>query len=283
MFARIRKRFTCANVVMTIALVFAMGGGAYAASKYVITSTKQISPKVLKALQGKAGSTGANGANGSAGPAGEKGATGEKGTAGTNGTSGANGESVVSATLKPGAHCLEGGSEFKVGAAASTYVCNGVPGPKGQAGSPWTAGGTLPAGATETGTWGGNVYQDATDLTLSFPIPLATVLKSSEVHIIGGGEGEGEANESPAIKAGECKGKFTEPGAKEGDLCVFVETIGDNTSGDDTAGPIVDFFHEPAELGAGTMGAILVVKVEKADFGEPEYGANVFGTWAVTG
>ena len=47
MFSRIRKRLTYANVAMTMALVFAMSGGAYAAKKYVITSTKQIKPSVL--------------------------------------------------------------------------------------------------------------------------------------------------------------------------------------------------------------------------------------------
>ena len=54
MFSKIRKRFSYTNVVLTIALVFAMSGGAYAAKKYLITSTSQISPKVLKSLQGKA-------------------------------------------------------------------------------------------------------------------------------------------------------------------------------------------------------------------------------------
>lgn len=48
MFSRIRNRMIYANVAMTVALVFAMSGGAYAASRYMITSTKQISPKVLK-------------------------------------------------------------------------------------------------------------------------------------------------------------------------------------------------------------------------------------------
>lgn len=46
-FVRMRGRLTYANVVASLALVFAMSGGVYAASKYVITSTKQISPKVL--------------------------------------------------------------------------------------------------------------------------------------------------------------------------------------------------------------------------------------------
>src|SRR5580693_7891888 len=48
MFSRIRKRLSYTNIVMTLALFFAISGGAYAASKVLITSTKQISPKVLK-------------------------------------------------------------------------------------------------------------------------------------------------------------------------------------------------------------------------------------------
>jgi hypothetical protein len=39
-----------ADVSVSLALVFAMTGGAYAARKIIITSTKQISPKVLKKL-----------------------------------------------------------------------------------------------------------------------------------------------------------------------------------------------------------------------------------------
>jgi hypothetical protein len=39
MFSKIRKRLTYANVAMTLALVFAMTGGAYAAKHYLITST----------------------------------------------------------------------------------------------------------------------------------------------------------------------------------------------------------------------------------------------------
>jgi len=46
MFSAMRKRMRVSPTTMiaTLALVLAMTGGAYAASRYVITSTKQISP-----------------------------------------------------------------------------------------------------------------------------------------------------------------------------------------------------------------------------------------------
>lgn len=96
-----RRQFSYANVVATVALVFAMSGGALAASRYVIHSTKQISPKVLKKLRGKVGpkgakgttgATGATGATGTTGVAGTPGATGATGVAGTPGATGATGE-----------------------------------------------------------------------------------------------------------------------------------------------------------------------------------------------
>jgi hypothetical protein len=51
-FSRRRIRLSYANVVATLALVLAMSGGAIAATHYLITSTKQISPRVLKKLKG---------------------------------------------------------------------------------------------------------------------------------------------------------------------------------------------------------------------------------------
>jgi hypothetical protein len=82
--SRLRPRLTYANVAATLALVFAMGGSAVAATHYLITSTKQISPKVLKELKvaGKPGPAGSTGATG---------ATGAPGTQGSPGTSGVNG------------------------------------------------------------------------------------------------------------------------------------------------------------------------------------------------
>ena len=73
-----RRRLGYANVVSTLALVLAIGGGtAWAAHHYLITSTSQIKPSVLKKLHGANGKNGTNGNNGA------------NGTNGTNGTNGA--------------------------------------------------------------------------------------------------------------------------------------------------------------------------------------------------
>lgn len=67
-----RRHLNYANVVATFALVFAMTGGALAAHHYLINSTKQINPKVLKKLKGNAGATGPTGAQGKEGPPGKE-------------------------------------------------------------------------------------------------------------------------------------------------------------------------------------------------------------------
>jgi hypothetical protein len=83
-----RSRLSYANVVSTMALVFAMSGGAMAANHYLITSTKQISPKVLKAFKSRTRSTGAAGPQGPVGAAGKQGADGSPGVEGKPGTEG---------------------------------------------------------------------------------------------------------------------------------------------------------------------------------------------------
>jgi len=86
-----RRRFSYANVAATLALVFSMTGGAMAAAHYVINSTKQINPKVLKTLAGKAGAAGAAGTAGREGPKGERGPQGERGQQGLQGEKGETG------------------------------------------------------------------------------------------------------------------------------------------------------------------------------------------------
>jgi hypothetical protein len=78
----LRRHLSYANVVATLALVFAMSGGALAARHYLINSTKQISPKVLRKLEGHAGKPGAQGPAGQPGAPGPVGATGNDGARG---------------------------------------------------------------------------------------------------------------------------------------------------------------------------------------------------------
>jgi hypothetical protein len=88
-----RRRLTYANVAATMALVLAMGGGAYAAKRYLIDSTSQISPKVLKKLHG---ARGPRGETGPLGPVGPQGATGLEGRRGARGEQGLPGPSATS-------------------------------------------------------------------------------------------------------------------------------------------------------------------------------------------
>jgi hypothetical protein len=78
-----RRHLNYANVVATLALLFAMSGGALAAHHYLISSTKQIKPSVLKSLKGNTGKTGPAGPGG---PAGKEGTPGKEGPPGKDAT-----------------------------------------------------------------------------------------------------------------------------------------------------------------------------------------------------
>ena len=56
---KLSPKFTYANVAATLALVFSMTGGALAANHYLVNSSKQINPKVLRAAEGSKGPQGA--------------------------------------------------------------------------------------------------------------------------------------------------------------------------------------------------------------------------------
>jgi hypothetical protein len=210
MVSLIRKRVTFANVILTLALVFAMTGGAFAAGKYLITSTKQISPKVLKSLTGKPGKNGAPGAPGAQGPQGAPGAPGANGKDGAPGTGGATGESVAfkAVATSDSAKCGGlGGGEYTL-AGKATLICNGQTG--------FTE--SLPSEKTEKGDWviSGMPSSDpelggaAGETAFSFPIPLASA--PTEVDYI-------ELGQTPP--AG-CAGSITNPEAKPGHLCIFI-------------------------------------------------------------
>jgi hypothetical protein len=125
-----RKRMSYANIVATLALVLALGGGtAWAAHHYLIVSTKQIKPSVLKKLhgaKGARGASGANGLNGTNGAVGAVGATGPTGVAGANGAvagyfaqtsvttafTGGTGVSILTKNLPAGNYVLNGNETF---------------------------------------------------------------------------------------------------------------------------------------------------------------------------
>jgi hypothetical protein len=91
MLSSIRRHITYANLAATMALVFAMGGSAMAASHYLINSTRQIRPSVLRALRGRTGPTGPTGKTSATGKTGATGRTGATGYTGKTGANGANG------------------------------------------------------------------------------------------------------------------------------------------------------------------------------------------------
>ncbi len=214
MLKSLRTRVNTTTAIAVVALVFAMTGGAYAAGHYLITSTKQISPKVLKQLRGQAGSAGSAGLAGKEGPQGKEGALGKEGVpgkegkVGADGINGTNGEGVTATKVETSsANCKkQGGSEFTVGS-TTTFACNGQSG--------FTK--TLPKGETEKGTWGYSFNSDVIQMvSISFPIPLAAELDEKHVHYIAAEQ---------AVTA-ECPGSATEPEAAAGNLCVYEAGLG---------------------------------------------------------
>jgi hypothetical protein len=99
------------NFVAWLALFVALGGTSLASSRYLVNSTKQINPKVLKKLKGKGGPRGATGAAGAAGVPGAHGEPGPRGEVGPQGPGAttftatlaqAEGEGTIIATLANG-------------------------------------------------------------------------------------------------------------------------------------------------------------------------------------
>jgi|GEM_PF-1988530 len=111
--SRIRGHLSFANVVSLMALIFSMSGGALAAHHflhythhYTITSTSQISPKVLRKLKGETGEIG---------PAGPQGPTGEAGPKGSNGGRGEPAPSILaSGASESGVFAMRGAGGSKV-------------------------------------------------------------------------------------------------------------------------------------------------------------------------
>ncbi len=240
----IRRNLNPAMVVAAIALVFAMTGGAYAAKRYLITSTKQISPSVLKSLRsqaGPAGTNGTNGTNGTAGPQGVPGPQGPQGVKGEQGPQGVKGE-------------------------------QGPEGPKGEQGVKGDPGETgftktLPSGKTETGTWSmviGKAQaifgEKAVGVTsLSFNIPLEKAISKENIKVVG--FGESSTTECPSSSEEIEDGQPAK--ATPGFLCVYV----------------VEGLVEPVNpVMTNANGVVLFSEKEEPS----KEGFEAFGVWAVT-
>lgn len=280
MFSPLRNRFGIPGVISVIALVFAMLGGAYAASnsggsgKATASAKAKRGPRGPKGATGPAGPAGAAGAQGPAGSAGEKGADGAKGATGA---TGANGQSVTTTAIGPFGECGEQEGVKLTSASGNSKVCDGAEGPQGAAGSPWTAGGTLPAGSTETGDW---VLADQSPVVglpgfesnytvISFPVPLASGLEGEDTFYVGQSETVPAQCDNPAHAGAP---SAFNPEADPGELCVFTY---ENVFAIDNPNVVVISADGFVTEGTSVSGAFLSKSKTTSGF--------LAGSWAVTG
>lgn len=195
MFSMLRMRFGIPGAIAVCALVFALLGGAYAASDssggkaaaFAKSKRGQRGPRGVTGPAGPAGLAGSQGAAGTNGKDGVNGVNGQDGAAGTPGAPGVPGKSVLASGELPGANCENGGARFEVeGSGIKHYACNGkdgangATGATGATGAPWPVPGTLPSGATETGMY---LLSKGVSAAISFPIPLAAPIEEEPRHI----------------------------------------------------------------------------------------------------
>jgi hypothetical protein len=285
---RFHDRFGTAGVIVAvIALVAALGGTALAASGALSGKQKKEVEKIAKKFAGKPGAVGPAGPAGSAGGKGDTGAAGANGKDGTNGTNGSNGApgknvaltAITTAGLE--GNCVGvGGTKVEVegNAASKKFVCNG---------SPWTAGGTLPPGETETGVWGGAFAPLAQagalemQIPISFPIPLPgsgsafiftlEQMENEEFGKTGGLENEGCVVGTEGCVDTGCEGTVEHPTAPAGVLCVYTA----HEENEKLASPFFAFnFESGGFLPTGTL-IHFFIQGEPARF-------DMNGSWAVT-
>jgi hypothetical protein len=274
MLTRIYQRLGTAGFIISIvALVAALGGGAYAASGGLSSKQKKEVQKIAqteaKKFAGKQGAAGATGPQGAAGPKGdpgaaglnggpgEKGASGEKGDPGNQGLRGPAGPSpeVVELPADPSAaECKAGGAKILGADGEEVTVCNGEGGGGGE-GFPET----LPSGKTETGLWevlgenGVAIPGVAVITQISYPIRLAAV--PTEGLLI-------DPRSASQEEKAKCPGSVAEPEAEAaGVLCLYSEG---NLTG------------EPLTLNS----AGLLKAGANVFFADPEKAVG-FGSWAI--
>ncbi len=217
----LRSKFGIPGVISVIALVFALFGGAYAATnngggKATASKAGPPGPPGPRGKRGKQGKQGIQGIQGVQGPVGSAGKDGSPGSPGAPGKDGISPVGTAFAGTQKG--CNAGGVEF-VGA-NTTVACNGTNGTNGTNGKSMLTetentgtgncsglGGasfhqegsvtktfacngqtgftdTLPSGKTETGSWAAAFIEGEAWVSLPFSIPLATAVASGHAHLI---------------------------------------------------------------------------------------------------
>jgi hypothetical protein len=242
----VRRHLSYANVAATLALLFAMGGGALAATHYLITSTNQISPAVLGQLRGKPGPPGPRGKQGKQGRRGPRGGpVGPRGRRGPEGPPGPDGLTGVQGVQGP-----EGR--------------RGPPGEKGDPGA--SAYSPLPSGVSESGVYSANVGGSASKVVydaVSLPVVLKAPVPIANVEYL-----------LPGSPTSNCEG----PGfAARGFLCIYSNFP--QGKGILPATPkVLNLEAGKPEEGSGPHGFVL----EWVTSGELEAEAADIGTWTVT-
>jgi Collagen triple helix repeat (20 copies) len=214
----LREPFGKAGLTVAVIALVLAMVGGAYAAGALTGKQKKEVEKIAKKFAGKPGAPGATGQAGSAGPAGKNGAQGLQGDPG-----------------QPG-----------------------EPGPEGPEGSPWTAGGTLPPEATETGTFTATAESPTSNnalAALSFPIPLKSSIPHENVLFVTAKDVEEEK-----IPVG-CSGTLEAPNAAPGNICVF-EGLPESVA------------TEQAPLTTRTGAPVLIELTSQ--------GGITFGTWAAT-
>jgi hypothetical protein len=212
MFSKLRKQFGSAGLIVAIiALVAALATGAYAAGGGLSGKQKREVTSIAKKFAGKPGAPGA---------AGSAGTNGTNGTNGNDGTPGADGKSVEAEAASV-AECADGGTRFKVNGVTKGKACNG------QEGSPWAAGGILPSGATETGTYAGLVTEGQSALIpISLTLPVEPAPEPIYVEGASAPGCPGVVAEVPTADPGKlCLYKTLQAGGEEVDSRTFLTPL----------------------------------------------------------
>ncbi len=230
MLERIHQRLgTAGFIISIIALVAALGGGAYAATGGG-NSKATASAKAKQGKQGKPGKTGPAGPAGPAGPtgpAGPKGDTGSKGETGSIGPAGPKGDTGDTGDAGP-------------------------QGPPGPTCDEETGECLLPPEATETGLFSGQLPASPGFVTVAISFPLRLSENPTGHYLV--------SSDQPTA---ECPGTYFDPDAAPGNLCVYsfiTSNLGNPVmvlTPDKTSGSILKFPRTPGPEGEELAGEVI--------------------------